>query len=158
MEEATLLSSKHCSFSIRECSGLWRDSGRGLLDHRAAKSWDQGQGSLLVPGDSAHSQAGLPRQADAKLGRDKLILAGQPRQLSSGSSGASLTVPRPRLLQPASWQTRETSLAPAGPQVPLQPLTNGIQPCSTFAIDHGIPYLPFPAPRSRKGLLPLSCT
>lgn len=156
MEEAILLSCK-CCFSVRECSGPWRDSGRGLLDLRPAKSWDQGQGLMLVPGDSVHSQAGLPRQADAKLGGDKLILAGQPRQLSSGSSGASLTVPRPRLLQPVSWQTRETFLASVGPQMLLPPLTDGCQPCSTFPINHGIPYLHFPAVQYGKGLLPLTC-
>lgn len=42
VDEAMPLSSKHCSFPVRESSGSGRGSGRGLLDLRDAGSWDQG--------------------------------------------------------------------------------------------------------------------
>lgn len=130
MEETT-----HLSFSVRKRSSPGRGSGPGpwtpelqdLGTRDEGCCWCQRTGTVPI------LRLGYPAKLTPGGWGQANISRGSPRQLNSG---ASLTVPRLRPLQPASWQTRETFLASAGPQMPFPPLTQWLP----------APFLPSPQP------------
>lgn len=76
VEEATPHSSKHREILRPQGGAVAGEPWTEELPDLGTR--DEGWSSLFVPvdRDSAHSQTGLPRQVDARLGGDKLILAG----------------------------------------------------------------------------------